>query len=728
MAGIETSIRLQNQMTPVLNDIISAMNRMQSEIYKIESASNAAFDASNLKAAQSAISQANVQLRQVEQEMNNFSENTKQAAQEMNKFSENTKQAAQETNNFLGNTKKVAHSSNTLLSTLKKIAVTLGVIKGVKVFVRMSDDMALANSRLNLIKREGESVAEINKKIYESAQRSRGDYMMTADAVSKLGTQAKNAFKNTDEIIAFTEQLNKMFVLSGTSASGIESVMYNLTQAMASGLLRGQDLNAVISNTPLIMEEVAKYMNISIGEIRNMAQEGKLTADVVKNALLSSAEETNNKFKDMNMTFGQIGVMIKNTFVKNLAPALQAFNELLNTQEFKNFIEDVSIDVASLTFLIEELADIVMTLVGFIAGNSDLIIGAVLGVSAAYGAWILATEVLTAENIALAKSFLTNPVFIFAAAIALLTYNLAQSYIAAGKAKSMSEAVGMALDAVARAVVGLTAVVLALDLAIKLLTGTMLANPITLILVLIAGVIYMIYRWVKAVGGLRVAWAIGMNAILTTGENAKLGVRRITDGILNAIGYMKIKGSSIIQAFINFVINRINDLIYLVNKIPGIAIQKIQNVEFAAQVKVKAEAERMARGKASKELENMYRKNQEERAKNIEALQLETKGKSEVNPMSDMLAGLGDIQQSLDSIGSDTGKIKDSVAWDNNSLTGLKDLMFARSVTGLSKEVRLEVNNSFTGNISSELDLEELTEKANDKLIKRLAIELNGGY
>lgn len=704
-------------MTPVLNDIISAMNRMQSEIYKIESASNAAFDASNLKVAQSAISQANVQLRQAEQEMNNFSENTKQAAQEMNKFSENTKQAAQETNNFLGNTKKVAHSSNTLLSTLKKIAVTLGVIKGVKVFVRMSDDMALANSRLNLIKREGESVAEINKKIYESAQRSRGDYMMTADAVSKLGTEAKNAFKNTDEIIAFTEQLNKMFVLSGTSASGIESVMYNLTQAMASGLLRGQDLNAVISNTPLIMEEVAKYMNISIGEIRNMAQEGKLTADVVKNALLSSAEETNNKFKDMNMTFGQIGVMIKNTFVKNLAPALQLFNEMLNTEKFKIFVENIASGVSAIAIVVGEISGLLLGATNFLVENGKIaiVIFTAIGLvalasstgvlsfgvaSATSSAGVLqlsgATNIATGSIITFNKALLMCPLFWIPAVIITI---IALIYIVIdqiNKVKGTSiSATGVILGALN------TIFAVSLNLAVGLwntliIIGVSIWNHLAALGEFLANVFKHPVTAVKSLFADMANFVLGILKGIASTIDAIFGsnLSEIVSGWAGAV-----------ESYRNEIQSKHDDYV---------TIERVNYDKFL-----------MERKSYSDSYKSAYNF-----GKNLGS-GLSDKLNSDLTggfSNSSMLDGINGLQGSLDDIKGDTGKIKDSVAWDNNSLTGLKDLMFARSVTGLSKEVRLEVNNSFTGNISSELDLEELTEKANDKLIKRLAIELNGGY
>mgnify|MGYP002039314488 FL=1 len=152
-------------------------------------------------------------------------------------------------------------------------------------------------------------MADVQNKIFQSAQRSRAEYTLTADIVGRLGTQAKNAFGNTDELIAFAEQLNKQFVLSGTEAQGIESVMYNLSQAMAMGVLRGQDFNAVMSNAPSIAESIAKEMGITRGQVKAMADDGKISADIVKKAMLNMAEETNQAFDKIPMNWEQMAIV-----------------------------------------------------------------------------------------------------------------------------------------------------------------------------------------------------------------------------------------------------------------------------------------------------------------------------------------------------------------------------------------------------------------------------------
>ena len=180
-------------------------------------------------------------------------------------------------------------SGNTLLNTIRNIAITLGGIATVKKLFDLSDEMTNNRARLNLIIDDGGSVEELQNKIFASSMNARASYQTTTDIVTKLGLQAGKAFKNNDELIGFAEQLNKTFVISGTNATGIESTMYNLTQALSTGVLRGQDLNSVFSNAPQIVQNIADYLDVSIGKIRDMAAQGKISAQIVKNANVKSS-------------------------------------------------------------------------------------------------------------------------------------------------------------------------------------------------------------------------------------------------------------------------------------------------------------------------------------------------------------------------------------------------------------------------------------------------------
>lgn len=274
-------------------------------------------------------------------------------------------------------------NSNKLLSTIKNVAMAIGGISIVKNLFELSDEMTNNTARLNLIVDDKNSVEDLQNKIFASSMNARASYQTTTDIITKLGLQAGKAFKSNDELIAFAEQLNKTFVISGTSASGVESTMYNLTQALSTGILRGQDLNAVFSNAPQIVQNIADYLNVDIGKIRDMAAEGKISAQIVKNAMLAAANETNEKFNKMPMTWSQIWTKMKNISIKALNPVLVKINELANNQQvqemFSMFIDGASLAAQAILELIEGIS--------WFIGILEPVAPIILGIVAAYVAF-----------------------------------------------------------------------------------------------------------------------------------------------------------------------------------------------------------------------------------------------------------------------------------------------------------------------------------------------------
>jgi tape measure domain-containing protein len=178
-----------------------------------------------------------------------------------------------------------------------------------------------------------QTTAELQDMIYQAAQRSRGSYQVAADAVSKMGLMAGDAFNSTAEIVAFVEQLNKQFALAGTEQVGIAAATTQLTQALASGVLRGDELNSIFEQAPTIIQTIADYLNVPIGQIRSMAAEGLITASAVKNAMLSAAAETNARFESMPWTWGQVGIKVMNQLLKASQPLLNLINKIANNWE-----------------------------------------------------------------------------------------------------------------------------------------------------------------------------------------------------------------------------------------------------------------------------------------------------------------------------------------------------------------------------------------------------------
>ncbi len=231
--------------------------------------------------------------------------------------------------------------ANNLLKTMRNIAATAGVTSLVKGFLELSDSQAQINARLNLMKDETHSVAQLNDLIYQSALRSRAAYSDTADAVGKMGLNAKNAFSSNEELIAFTEQVNKQFKIGGASAQEQSNAMIQLTQAMAAGVLRGQDLNSILAAAPGIARTIEESMGWASGSIKQYAEDGKVTAQVVKNSLLNMADETNEKFASMPMTLSDAMTQGKNIVQHNAKEMAQAWNDFIQTDKGQEILGEV---------------------------------------------------------------------------------------------------------------------------------------------------------------------------------------------------------------------------------------------------------------------------------------------------------------------------------------------------------------------------------------------------
>ena len=226
-----------------------------------------------------------------------------------------------------------AVSANGLTGAVSRLAGTFLGMQSVKWLANTSDQLTQTNARLKLMTGSAEAAAEANDQIYAAAMRSRGAYADMADTVAKLGTLAPNAFTDTGEIIAFAEQLQKQMALSGTSTQGAQAAMLQLTQGLASGVLRGEELNSILEQTPMIAQTIAEYMGVTTGEMRELASEGAVTAEVVKNAMLGAAEETNAAFEQMPMTWSQVWTQFQNIALRALNPILTGINWLANNIE-----------------------------------------------------------------------------------------------------------------------------------------------------------------------------------------------------------------------------------------------------------------------------------------------------------------------------------------------------------------------------------------------------------
>lgn len=411
-------------------------------------------------------------------------------------------------------TSQASRRTDTLAQKIKQLVRAYAGIQGIRKVLSLSDQLASTTARLDMMNDGLQTTAELQDMIYQSAQRSRGLYTDTAAFVAKLGTLAGSAFDSNQEIIAFAEQINKQMSLSGTTTQEAQAAMLQLTQGLSSGVLRGEELNSVLEQTPMIAQSIAKYMGVTTGEMRELASEGKVTAEVVKNAMFAAAEETNAKFAEMPVTWAQLWTQAQNILLKTFQPVLNVVGQLA----------------------------------GFISEHMDTAIAVFYGLAAA-----------------------------------VAFYTVAQ-WIATDAAKAFFAA--------------------------------LLANPILLAVAVAIGiVIVLIYKWVQAVGGLKVAWLIVVDAILfawdtlkagfMTGvyavmgylENMALKFLAVKTSIQNFMGDMKVGVLNILQSMVNGAIGIINWFIEKLNLIPGVSIDAIQKTTFAATAAAENEAAKAARNK-----------------------------------------------------------------------------------------------------------------------------------
>lgn len=237
-----------------------------------------------------------------------------------------------------------------------------------------ADSLTLTKARLDLMNDGLQTTEELQNKIFAAAQRSRGSYEDMSQSVAKLGLLAGDAFKNNDEMIAFSEMMNKSFKVSGASQQEISSATYQLTQAMAAGKLQGDEFRAIMENAPMLADAIAKYTGKSKGELKEMSSEGLITADIIKNALFSAADDINAKYEQMPMTFGDAMTQMKNKAAMAFQPVANRISELLNSEKFTNFIKVIEKAISGVATAVEWSINLIAKAAGWIYDNLDFVL------------------------------------------------------------------------------------------------------------------------------------------------------------------------------------------------------------------------------------------------------------------------------------------------------------------------------------------------------------------
>ena len=363
MGNIRAAIALYDGVTSPLQSMHKAMGVVLNTFEAMQQASGRAVDTVAIREAREEWAKAGTAFDTIE---------------------ENIRNANNEQQNFNNSIREGSNSANGLLSIIKKVAIAAGGIAGINKVLNISDELASTKARLNLLVDDGGSVEALEQKIMASAQRSRSVYFDTASAVAKLGLNAGNAFGgNMDQVIAFMEQVNKQFVIGGATAQEQSNAMIQLTQAMAAGALRGEELNSILDGAPGIARAIEKYMGIAEGSIKTVAQEGKVTAEVVKNAMFAMADETNAKFDSMPKTWAQIWAGMKNQALSMFAPILTKINQIANSTKFQQVTTALINGLAGVANIASSVLDILISIASVIVDNWSWIQPIIMGIVAA---------------------------------------------------------------------------------------------------------------------------------------------------------------------------------------------------------------------------------------------------------------------------------------------------------------------------------------------------------
>ena len=366
MATIKTAIALYDGVTSPLQSMHKAMNIVINSFEAMQRTSTHAVDTQAIQSAREELARAGAAFDSIEQSIQ--AANTQQ--QQFNRSIQNGTNAA-----------------DGLWNKVKGIVAAVGGIAGTKKVLDISDQLTSTNARLNnamINFNDGGSLIDLERKVMASAQRSRSYYMDTASAVAKLGMNAKDSFGNMDEVIGFSELINKQFVIGGASAQEQSAAMLQLTQAMSSGVLRGDELNSIFELAPGIVQNIADYLDVPIGKIREMAADGEITAEIVKNATFAAADEIEERFSNMPKTWAQIWNNMKNQALSVFSTILDRINQIGNSANFETVASGLINALAAVAQVATVLLDLLISIASVVVDNWGWIAPIIMGAAGAY--------------------------------------------------------------------------------------------------------------------------------------------------------------------------------------------------------------------------------------------------------------------------------------------------------------------------------------------------------
>lgn len=416
--------------------------------------------------------------------------------------------------------------ANELTNTIKRAVAAYISIQSVGKALNISDELVQTTSRLNMMNDGVQTTAELVNMVYAAAQDARGSFSQMADVVARFGNNAKDAFSSSEEVVAFADLIQKQMTIAGASTQEAANAELQLSQALGSGVLRGDELNSIFEQAPNLIQNIADYLDVPIGKIREMAADGELSADVVKAAIFSAADDINSKFNEMPMTWGQIWQSMQNTALIAFQPVLQRLNDLANSEAFQTFIQGAIEAMATLASIVLNIFDLIGTVGGFIADNWSVISPIIYGVIGALAVYAAYLGIVKAIEIA--------------SAAASMIHSLAMS----------------AKIAVMAAVTGQTMAATAAQMGYN---GALYACPVVWIIMLLIALIAIIFAVCNAIAkmtgiansGFGVITG-GVNVVIQFFKNLGLTVANIALGIGNAVAAL---ASNMMTAFHNAICN-----------------------------------------------------------------------------------------------------------------------------------------------------------------------------
>jgi tape measure domain-containing protein len=580
-----------------------------------------------------------------------------------------------------------------LLASIKGFAATYLSLQGAQAIARISDGYVNTLARLDLINDKMQTTAQLQEKIFAAANRARGSYSDMAGVIGRMGVLAGKVFSSNDELIAFTELMQKAFRIGGASTIEQQSAIYQLSQAMAAGRLQGDEFRTIMEAAPRLAQAIADVTGKSMGDLKTMSAEGVITADIIKAAMFNAADDINRKFEKMPRTFGDIMNLIKNSALQTFGPAIQRISQLLNDPKMATGIEGAGRAFAAATVAAIWLLSVVGMVSNFVSTNWPTIGPIVWGIATVMGVWAIRTlAVRTAQgllNLALGK----GTIAIFAQTVATK---------------------------------GLTAAWHALNAAQK-------ANVFIFLISLIVGLfVWLVKLWQtndQFAAGLKRAW----NSILNFFDKIPIFFAKIGMAVVNKFMDMRVGALEIMQNFINGVIDGINWLIDKLNKIPGVEIEAIGNVEFAASEKIKAEAIRQAGEEAIRSMEENAARKAAEREQKVQdfldsraakraAKEAEMKAKETAAfDWSKWQSGMPNIDKV-----NEIGKIRDTVDISSEDLKTMRELAEMKSIQNfvtLTPTVSVQ-----TGPIQNGYDVDTIVARIETVLTEQIASSAKGVY